>query len=86
MQGYCTGIKVNGLRIQMLKFADDIAVIVQGEINLKRAIERLDDILKSNYEMKINRIKIEGVVCSKNPENIYIKMDDDALKQVPTFK
>jgi hypothetical protein len=86
MQGYCTGIKVKGLRIQMLKFADNIAIIVQDEMNLKRALERLDDILKSNYEMKINRIKIEGVVCSKNPENIYIRKDDDAPKQVPTFK
>jgi len=24
---YCTGIKVNGKRIQMLRFADDIAII-----------------------------------------------------------
>jgi len=26
------------------------------------------------------------MVCSKYPENINIKMDDDALKQVPKFK
>jgi hypothetical protein len=26
------------------------------------------------------------MVCSKNPENISIKMDDDALKQVPKFR
>jgi hypothetical protein len=26
------------------------------------------------------------MVCSKDPENINIKMDDDALKQVPKFK
>jgi len=41
---YCTGIKVNGLRIQMLRFADDIAIIAQDEIKLKRALESLDDI------------------------------------------
>ena len=85
MQGYCTGIKVNGVRIQMISFADDIAIIVQDEINLRRELESLDDILKSNYEMKMNRIKIEIMVCSKNPENVNIKMDDDALKQVPKF-
>ena len=50
---YCTGIKVNGGRIQMLRFADDIIIIAQDEINLNRALERLDDILKSNYKMKI---------------------------------
>jgi len=32
----------------MLRFADDIAIIAQDEINLKRALESLDDILKSN--------------------------------------
>ena len=36
--------------------------------------------------MKINRIKAEVMVCSKNRENINIKMDDDVLKQVPKFK
>jgi hypothetical protein len=36
--------------------------------------------------MKINRIKTEVTVCSKDPENINIKMDDNALKQVPEFE
>jgi hypothetical protein len=26
------------------------------------------------------------MVCSKNPENIHIKMDDDTLRQVPKFQ
>ena len=51
---YCTGIKVNGVRIQMLRFADVIVIIEQDEINSKRALESLDDILKRNYQMKIN--------------------------------
>ena len=42
------------MRIQMLRFADDIAIIAQDEINLKRALESLDYILKNNYKMKIN--------------------------------
>jgi hypothetical protein len=49
--------KVNGMRIQMLRFADDIAIIAQDEINLERALESLDDILNSNYKMSINRKK-----------------------------
>jgi hypothetical protein len=31
--------------------------MAQDEINLKRALECLDDILKSNYKIKINRKK-----------------------------
>ena len=34
--------------------------------------------------MKTNRKKI--IICSKDYENINIKMDDDALKQVTKFK
>jgi len=83
---YCTGIKVNGVRIQMLRFADNIAITAQDEINVKRALGSLDAILKSNYKMKINRKKTEVMVCSKDFENINIKMDDNTLKQVPKFK
>jgi len=66
----------------MLRFADDIAITAQDEINLKRALESLDDILKSNYKVQINWIKTEVIVCSKDPKNTNIKMDDEALKQV----
>ena len=67
------------MRIQLLRFADDIGIIAQDEINLKRALESLDDISESNNKMKINRKKTEVMVCSKDPENIDIKMDDDTL-------
>ena len=50
-------IKVNGMTIQMLRFADGIPIIAQDEINSKRALESLDNILKCNYKMKINRKK-----------------------------
>jgi len=36
--------------------------------------------------MKINRKKTEVMICSKDFENIDIKMDDNALKQVPKLK
>jgi uncharacterized protein YicC (UPF0701 family) len=65
----------------MLRFADDIAIIAQDEIKLKRALESLDVILKSKYKMKINRGKTEVMVCPKNFENINIQMDDDALNK-----
>jgi hypothetical protein len=60
---YCTGINLYGMKIQMPRFADDVVIIAQDKINLKRALESLGDILKSKFKMKINRIKIEVVVC-----------------------
>jgi len=70
----------------MLRFADDTEIKAQDEINLKRTLERLHNILKTNYRMKINSIKTEAIIFSKYSENINIKMDEDALKQVPKFK
>jgi len=58
---------MNGMRIQMLRFAYDIVIIAQNEINLKRALESLDDILKSSYKMKINGLKTEVLVYFKDP-------------------
>ncbi len=77
---------MNGVRIQVVRFADGTVIIAQDEINLKRILISLDDILKSNYKMKINRENKEVMVCSKDFENINIKMDDNTLKQVPKFK
>ena len=36
--------------------------------------------------MKINGNKTEVMSCSKDFENMNIKMDDNTLKQVPKFK
>ena len=67
----------------MLRYADDVVIRAQDEINLKRALDSLG-ILKRNYKKEIKRIKTEVMVCSKDAENI--KMDEDARKQVPKFK
>ena len=56
------------------------------EINLKWALESLNYILKSSYKIIINGIKTEVTICFKDPENIIITMDDDALKQVTKFE
>jgi hypothetical protein len=81
---YCAGIKVNRMRIQMLRFADYIPIIAQDEIYLKRALESLNNILKNRYKIKINKKQV--LVCYKDFENINIKMDDCALRQVSNFK
>ena len=70
---YCTGVKVNGVRIEMVRFADDIVIIAQDEIDLKRTLENLDDILKSNYRMKINWRKnrrYANTQCGRYPKAV----------------
>jgi CRISPR/Cas system-associated endonuclease Cas3-HD len=50
----------------MLRFAYDIAIIAQYEIYLKRALDRLDNILKSNYKIKINRKKTSDCLLQRS--------------------
>jgi len=56
----------------MLRFADDIGIIAQDEINLKKkTVESVDDILKSSYKMKINRKK-NGRLCRVTAASFYM--------------
>ena len=70
----------------MLRFAGDIAIVVQDEVNLKRALGSLDNILIGNYKIIINRENTDLIFCTKKFENINVKIDDNALKQLPKFK
>jgi hypothetical protein len=65
---------VDGMAIQTLRFADHMAIIAPERINLKRALESLGDILKSNYKMKINRKKQKLWFASNSFKILILKM------------
>jgi len=48
------GIKVNGHRIDILRFADDIAIIAESEKHLKKILGTLEQIMERDLHMKIN--------------------------------
>jgi len=50
---YSTGMKVNGVRIQKLRLADGIAIKAQDEINFKKVLESLDDMLQVTTKLKL---------------------------------
>uniref|UniRef100_A0A8D9A6I6 Craniofacial development protein 2 n=1 Tax=Cacopsylla melanoneura TaxID=428564 RepID=A0A8D9A6I6_9HEMI len=81
------GIKVNGIKIDMIRYADDIALIAPSEEELKAALETMNKILISNYNMKINKNKTKIMIVSRNEDRIrsVIKLEDIELKQVKEF-
>ncbi|KAI5734139.1 hypothetical protein M8J77_003012 [Diaphorina citri] len=81
----CTGIVLNGVRVQMLRFADDIAVLAPDEQNLKRSLECMDEVL-NKYKMKINMRKTEIMACTKETEAVNILVNRKPIKQTKTFK
>uniref|UniRef100_A0A8D8RFD8 Craniofacial development protein 2 n=1 Tax=Cacopsylla melanoneura TaxID=428564 RepID=A0A8D8RFD8_9HEMI len=83
----CTGIVLDGeQRIQMLRFADDIAVLAPDEFNLKRTLEFMDEVLTEQYHMKINMSKTEILMCSKETEELNIQIKNITVKQTKSFK
>lgn len=57
------GIKVNGYRIDMLRFADNIAIIAENEKDLINILETLKQAMKKDlHNMKINTQKNENTI------------------------
>ncbi|KAI5752456.1 hypothetical protein M8J77_017138 [Diaphorina citri] len=81
----CTGVMLSGKRIQMLRFADDIAVLAPDESNLKRSLETMNEVFEK-YKMKMNMKKTEILVCSKEREEVNIYIKNEKIKQIDTFK
>ncbi|VVC46280.1 Reverse transcriptase domain [Cinara cedri] len=55
------GIRINGERIDMLRFADDIAVITDNEEDLQNILEIMNLAMKNEYNMKNKQSKNESL-------------------------
>ena len=68
------GIKIGGEIVSMIRFADDIVVIAESEGDIQRAVEEMDEMLRTS-EMKINSTKTKILVCARDPKvkaDVYI--------------
>ncbi|KAL1446687.1 hypothetical protein WDU94_006588 [Cyamophila willieti] len=79
------GIKVEGIKVDMIRYADDIALTAQSVDELKETLEKMKDILNRKYNMRINKNKTKIMIVSKNEEQVRIILDDVELKQVKEF-
>jgi len=58
----------------MIRFADDIMVIAECERDMQRAVEEMDEMIRTS-EMKINSTKTKILVCARDPKvkaDVYI--------------
>jgi len=81
------GIKIQGENVDMLRFADDIAVLTENEEDLQNILTVMNSIFREEYNMKINKAKTKILVCSRNEAaRPNIKLDGEALKVVDEYK
>lgn len=64
------GIKINGIKIDMIRYTDDIALTAESEDELKQTLERMETILRERYNMKINKNKTK---VGSRPKRTNIK-------------
>lgn len=73
---------MNGVLMQMLRFADDIEMLVDSEENLRRMILNFDETLKQEYNMKISMTKTKILVRSRPYIDTNIMINNITLERV----
>jgi len=69
------GILVSGFRISNFQFADDIAILADGQNELQQQVTQLHS-YSSRFVMKINTSKTEVQRISRHPKDLAISIDE----------
>lgn len=82
--------KLNILRIGtkieeeiMIRFADDIALMIETEGVIQRAIDEMEGLLNT-FKININKNKIKILVCTRKSQDIIFEvyLDNHKLNQI----
>ena len=79
------GVKVNGLLVKAVRFADDQAMVSSSNVGLQRIIDALNK-TSNNYGMKINIKKTKVMrVCKTGGKKMRIMINGHRVEQVRQF-
>ena len=81
-----TGIGIQGQKIAMLRFADDIVLLGSNKKELEDALNGINQILIE--EIKINKNKTKVLVCRKKDQTRqeFIKINHENVEGVKEFR
>jgi len=81
------GIKIQDGNVDMLRFADDIAVLTESDEDLRNILTTMSIMFDDEYNMKINQSKTKILVCRRHVIVIpVIKLEGDTLEVVEEYK
>lgn len=80
------GIKIGGMLVRMLRFANDITMIADSEEILERMFQEMNGTLKQEYNMNINKTKTKIPVGSRQQVDTNIIMDGIKLENENSHK
>lgn len=80
------GIKVNGIPIDNIRYADDTAILAPTIVDLQHMIDRIDAIGKQ-FGLTINATKTKLMVIGRQPTiNSVLTIDGNIIERVSRFK
>lgn len=83
---FVTGVNIHGDKVDMIRFADDIALITENEEDLQKILCKMDKIMEEEFNMRINANKTKVLVCSRNDENkTAIELRNETIQEVNEF-
>jgi hypothetical protein len=79
-------IKINGQKINMLRFANDIALIAESKEDLAQLFKAMDKTFEKELKMRINLKKTNVLVCEReNNTRIQIKIRNQTIEKIDKF-
>lgn len=80
------GISIQGHKIDMIRFADDIAVLGETEQELNETLQDMEKTMRLEYNLKINKGKTKVMRCSREMnQGIYISINGQRIEEVSAF-
>ena len=79
------GLNIGGRRIKCIRFADDMALLAEDERMLKNMLMELNERCEDSG-IKINISKTKAIVIGRKPKKIDIRIKDESIEQVDSFK
>lgn len=72
------GIKINGVKISSIRYADDTIIIADSDLGLQRLIDKLNTII-TEFDMKINTTKTKIMRISRS-QNVTLPITANGLR------
>ena len=81
------GVTVQGEKIKMLRFADDIVILAESKKDLEETMNGIDEVLRKKYRVKINKNKTKVMKCSRNNKDglLNVKIGGEKIMEVEEF-
>ncbi|KAJ4445320.1 hypothetical protein ANN_07125 [Periplaneta americana] len=79
------GVIVGGRRIKCIRFADNMALLVEEEMILRNMLLELNDSCEQ-YGMKVNANKTKIMVIGRKIKKVNVRILNEAIEHVDSFK